>query len=63
MDFAKNFKQARLNAGLSQKQIADKLNVDRSTIAQYERGISTPNLKNLPKICEILNVKTDELLK
>ena len=63
MDFAKNFRQARMKAGLSQKQVADRLKVDRSTIAQYERGAGTPNLKNLPEICAILNVKTDELLK
>lgn len=63
MEFAERFKRARINAGLTQQQVADALDVDRSTIAQYERGVSTPNLKNLPKNCEILNVKIEELLK
>ena len=63
MDFATNFKRARLQAGLSQQQVADALKLDRSTIAQYERGVSTPNLKSLPKICSILKISSDELLK
>lgn len=63
MEFAEKFKHARVNAGLTQQQVADVLDVDRSTIAQYERGVSTPNLKNLPKICAILNVEIEELLK
>lgn len=63
MSFSENFKRARKDAGLTQQQVADALVLDRSAIAQYERGVSTPNLKNLPKICEILNISVEELLK
>lgn len=62
MAFSENLKKARLNAGLTQQQIADALNVDRTTIAQYERGFSTPQIKNISKLCEILKISVDELL-
>ena len=63
MGFAENFRKARLAAGLTQQQIAEKLNLDRSSVAKYEKGESTPNLKNLPEICKALNISIDELLK
>ena len=63
MSFAENFKDARTRAGLTQQQIADKLGLDHTAIAQYERGISTPNFKNLSKICEMLGTTLDELAK
>ena len=62
MSFAENFKKARTEAGLTQQKVADALGLDRSAIAQYERGVSTPNLKNLPKICELLNVSLEKLV-
>ena len=52
-----------LAAGLTQQQIAEKLDLDRSSVAKYEKGESTPNLKNLPEICKALNISIDELLK
>ena len=63
MSFAENFKTARKATNLSQQQIADELGLDRSAIAQYERGICMPNIKNLPKISKILDISIDELLK
>ena len=63
MSFAENFKNARKEAGLTQQQVSDTLGLDRSAIAQYERGVCTPNVKNLTRICELLNISLDELLK
>ena len=63
MNFAENFKKARTDAGLTQQQVADSLGLDRTTIAQYERGFSEPHFKNIPKICELLNVSLEELFK
>ena len=63
MSFAENFRNARLAANLTQQQIADELGLDRTTIAKYESGNSTPNFNNIPKICEKLNLTLDELFK
>ncbi len=62
MNFAESFRNARKSAGMTQEQVAEKLNVDRSSIAKYEAGVSTPNIKNLQKICEILDVTIEKLL-
>lgn len=63
MSFAENFKAARKAAGLSQQQVADELGLDRTSIAKYENGVSFPNMRNMPKICELLHVSMDEIMK
>ena len=63
MSFAENFKNARLAANLTQQQVADALGLDRSAIAHYEMGDSTPTFKNLSKLCEILNTDLSEIIK
>lgn len=49
MGFAENFKSARIKNDLTQKQIAEKLNIDRSSIAHYESGDSVPSTKIFKK--------------
>ena len=61
MGFAENLKKARKNAGLTQQQVAQAICVDRTTIAQYERGFSEPKLKNIIILCDLLNVNLEEL--
>ena len=63
MGFAENFKSARIKNGLTQKQIAEKLNIDRSSIAHYESGDSVPSTKNIQKICDMLNLSFEELFR
>ena len=63
MSFAENFRNARKKSGLTQQQVADALGLDRSSIAQYERGFSKPSFDNIAKICSLLNVSLDELIK
>lgn len=62
MSFAENFKNARKVTGMTQEQLAEKLGVDRSSIAKYEAGKSTPNIKNLQQICKALDVSVEKLL-
>ena len=47
MEFAESFKLARINAGLTQQQVADALRLECSTIAHYEMGGSMPSARNL----------------
>lgn len=65
MGFAKNFKSARIKNGLTQKQIAEKLNIDRSSIAHYESGDSVPSTKNMryaePVFWRIVSIKKQNL--
>ena len=63
MSFAENFRNARTQANLTQQQVADVLKLDRTAIAHYEMGDSTPSLKNISKICKLFNVSVEELIK
>jgi ribosome-binding protein aMBF1 (putative translation factor) len=51
-----SIKTARLNAGLTQKQLADKINSYSANISEMESGKFSPNLKTLKKISNALNV-------
>lgn len=47
---------------LSQKQVADALNIERSTYTKYETGDTEPNLSTIVRLAEIYNVSPTELL-
>lgn len=49
--------------GLTQRQLGEKLGMDRSAIAHYENGSSLPVARNIPKICDVLGVPIEKLFK
>ena len=53
---------ARKQAGLTQKQVADKLRKNQSYISKYENGKQLPEVPILEKISDYFNVSTDYLL-
>ena len=55
-------KELRERRGLTQAQVADKLNVDRSAVTKWETGDSTPLRKYRPALCELLGCTEAELL-
>ena len=57
-----NLKQLRKSKGLSQEELAIRLNVVRQTISKWEKGISVPDADMLIKIAEIFEVSVSELL-
>ena len=63
MSFSENFKAARKSRGMTQKELAERLNMDRSSIAKYENGNGLPHAKTLHKICEIFDITIDSLFK
>lgn len=52
----------RNELNLTQLDIARGLGVDRSTVAKWETSKSLPRTELLPKLAEILDCTTDELL-
>ena len=52
----KKLKYFRENCELSQQQVANALNVDRSTYTYYETGKTTPSASTLLKLSKIFNV-------
>lgn len=54
-----SLKSARINAGYTQKQVANKLRVAESTIVNWESGKSIINAKNLFKLSYLYKIKVD----
>ena len=48
--------------GLTQDNIAEKMNVDRSTVSKWETGEFLPSSENLIKLAVLCNCTIDDLL-
>ena len=57
-----NLKILRTQKGLSQEELADRLNVVRQTVSKWEKGLSVPDSEMLIRIAEIFEVSVGELL-
>lgn len=53
----------RKAAGMTQKELSEKLNVSDKAVSRWEREESLPDLTLLPVLAEIFGVTTDELLR
>ena len=62
-ELGKNLKRLREDKGLSQKELADKLNYTRQNLSKWERGIAFPfDEETIGKLAKILGVSKKELL-
>lgn len=61
MTIGDTLKQARLNAGLTQKQLGEKCGMADSAIRKYESGKIKPKIETLKKIAAALNVSVIDL--
>ena len=62
MTLGEKIKEARKQAGLSQEQFAEKMNVSRSAVAKWETDKGVPDISNLKVMSKLLNVSIDRLL-
>lgn len=60
--FALRLKELRENKGLSQKQLANKLDVSQSTVGMWESQKREPNFSTTEKIANFFGVSIDYLL-
>ena len=59
---SENIKAIRKSKGLSQEELAVKLNVVRQTISKWEKGLSVPDSDMLISISEVLETPVSTLL-
>lgn len=59
---AKRLLQARRDKKLTQKFIAEQLQVDITAYSKWEHGINNPTLANLEKLAELLDVTPNYLM-
>ncbi len=60
--FCERLKQLRKAAGLNQSELGEKLNCQRTRIADLERGKSTPSIEDLKALSETFKVSSDYLI-
>lgn len=61
MTIGERIKQARKNAGLTQKKLGEKLGISYQTVAQWENNLRHPKLETLQKIAGALNISVEDL--
>ena len=61
--FGRNLVILREQQNLTQGEVAEKLNLQRAAVYNYERGLRTPPLDTVIKLAEIFSVSIDTLLK
>ena len=57
-----NIKAFRKDRGLTQEELAIRVNVVRQTVSKWEKGLSVPDADMLQKISEVLEVSVSQLL-
>lgn len=48
---------------MTQKELADKLNITDKAVSKWERDLACPDTQTLPKVAELLGVSIEELLR
>ncbi|MBU3087459.1 helix-turn-helix transcriptional regulator [Clostridium gasigenes] len=62
MQFSDRLRELREDNGLTQDDVAERLNLTRQSVSSYEKGNSEPSLANLVKLAELYNCSCDYLL-
>ncbi|MFM1633182.1 helix-turn-helix domain-containing protein [Streptococcus mutans] len=60
--FSERLKELRLNANLTQQELANTIGIKQQSYAQYENGKTVPRNKTLEKLADFFGVTTDYLL-
>ena len=63
MIFSQKLQLIRKNKGLTQEELAGKLDVSRQAVAKWESGQVYPDISNLIQISKLFNVTVDYLVK
>lgn len=58
----KRINELRVKSGMSQTELANRLNVTRSSVNAWEMGISVPSVQNLVELSQIFHVSVDYLI-
>ena len=63
MMFAENLRNLRIMKGISQKGLAEILNISLKTISHWETGYCEPSISQLIALSELFDVTVDDLIK
>lgn len=57
-----NFNQLRKSLNLTQVEVAEKMNINQTTISKWEKNKAIPSLETMKKLAETLQVDVNEIL-
>lgn len=63
MSFSENLQFIRAQAGVTQEQLAEQLDVSRQSVSKWESAQSFPEMETLLRICDLYDVNLDLLLR
>ena len=63
MTFSEKLVGLRRKAGLSQEELASRLEVSRQAVSKWESGASDPSTSNLLTLAKLFNTTAEELLR
>ena len=63
MSLAENLQYLRAREGVTQEQLAERLDVSRQSVSKWESGTSFPEMDTLLKLCDMFQVDMDTLLR
>ena len=63
MEIGKKLKDARMKSGFTQENVAEKINVSRQTISNWENEKSYPDIISVIALSDLYSTSLDDLLK
>ncbi len=63
MNLAENLKALREKSGMTQEQLAERMEVSRQTVSKWESGVSFPEMEKMIQLAELFGCSMDALLK
>lgn len=63
MQFHERLYEVRKRSGMTQNDLAEKLNVSRQAVSRWEMGTAKPDFENLIAISDLFGISIDYLLK
>ena len=61
-EIQKRLRDAIQQSNISQKELAERLQINPSTVSKYMRLDTFPSLETFANLCEILDVSADDIL-
>ena len=62
MTIGEAIKDARIKAGMTQAELAERLGISPQAVSQYERGKKNPRLSTIQKFADALGIDVSDLL-
>ncbi len=63
MTIGEKIAQKRMELGITQEELAERMSVSRQSVSKWEMNQASPQIDKILLLCELFGISTDELLK